>query len=307
MLGLGLPTVRSNFMLRHGGNSEGPGDHSYRDAQLSDVPGLSDTCETPRDWAVRRRYCIRNQTRLTNSLGGLARWQLGWRLDLPEKERDAITRKAKKMIKDVRAGDVTGAEQELLLPHLDVADRAVEPFGKLREDIENDMREAARLTPAMAVVNETLGFGTLGLAVLIGVAGSLSEFRNAAKLIKYLGLAPKEEYPRGEKKKGRKVPRCIKGEIWGTILLPMRFAQIRNVKENGKNTGQKFALAPEGELYLERQAAYFVRFTEEGGKTPMGHANNLAALRMLKDLVVKCWASFPAKDGSPREYTGNGK
>ena len=159
----------------------------------------------------------------------------------------------------------------------------------------------------MAVINKTLGVTELGLAVILGEAGNPSEYPNLAKFHKYLGWAPEKEYPKGEKREGRKVPRRCKGEVYGVIVPCLLKAQIRKVKENGKDTGRRIARGPEGKLYLERYAMYLARFIEEGRKNPKADAHDLAARVMLKAFLGKVWASFPAKDGSPRKYTGNGK
>lgn len=293
-------------MLRDDTGSEGPGDRSLHDVLGNVVPGPSDIYEILRNKQVLRRFYIRNQNQLKNRIGGLARWQLGWRLDLPEKERDAITTKALTMIKEMRAGDVSGPEKENLWPHLVIVDRALEPFETPREEITESMMELARQTPGMAVINQTLGVTELGLAVILGEAGNPSEYPNIQKFWKYLGWAPEEKYPKGEKREGRKVPRRRKGEVYGVIVPCLIQAQTRIVRDkNGKDTGRRIARGPEGELYLERKAMYLARFIEEGRKNPKADAEKLALRVMLKAFLAKIWACFPAKDGSPRKYTGN--
>ena len=295
-------------MTRAGGNSEGLGDRLKTDAHPPSVPGPSDIYETLRNLQVIRRHYIRNQTRLNNSISGLARWQLGWRLDLPKKERDAITTKAKAMIEEMRAGDMTGPGKDALWPHLFIVDRALEPFEMPREETTENMMELAGQTPGMSVINKTLGVTELGLAVILGEAGNPSEYPNIQKFWKYLGWAPEKEYPKGEKREGRKVPRRRKGEVYGVIVPCLIQAQTRIVRDkNGKDTGRRIARGPEGELYLERKAMYLARFIEEGRKNPKADADKLAVRVMLKAFLAKIWACFPAKDGSPRKYTGNGK
>ena len=47
---------------------------------------------------VRREQAIRMQIRIGNACGAYARRLLGWRMDLPEKERTAIAKQAAKVV-----------------------------------------------------------------------------------------------------------------------------------------------------------------------------------------------------------------
>ncbi len=70
---------------------EGGGGQAMSETHAGVAPvALGSICEQLRNAQVERRFCIGQQSRLNNALGSLARWQLGWNLGLPEKERESI-------------------------------------------------------------------------------------------------------------------------------------------------------------------------------------------------------------------------
>lgn len=81
-------------------------------------------------------------------------------------------------------------------PMADVALAAMLPLDEARKTIEGHRRrvekrltELAKLLPVAAWVEGTRGVGVLSLAAIVGEAGDLSNYANAAKLWKRLGLA----------------------------------------------------------------------------------------------------------------------
>src|SRR3990167_8830408 len=146
----------------------------------------------------------------------------------------------------------------------------LKPFNDRRKAIEKDMIRYAAATPGAAFIESVRGVGLLGLAVVIGEAGNLSDYSNPAKLWKRLGWAPPDSYPTGEKSEGRKIPRRVKGELYGVIVEPC----MKN------NDGAYKA------LYDTRKAAYM-----EGGKTKL-HAHKLAMRVMLKAILRDLWCSW---------------
>jgi len=254
--------------------------HGHHESQSSSVRSLSEVCDLLANAQAKRRFCIGQQSRLNNALGALARWQLGWKVSLPEAERERIRKDAAKLVKAVQDGELpAGMEDaaETLLPY--VQDTAIgrTPFDLRRKEIEKEMRKLVRDLPAYEFAESVKGFGDLALAVIVGEAGNLANYPHWQHLWKRLGWAPREEYPKGEKSEGRKVPRRVKGELYGTVIEPL-------MKLNGDGKYKA--------LYDRRKADYLARFEADGSKTPKLHAHKLAMRVMLKELLKDLWKAW---------------
>lgn len=269
------------------------GGHDSLDTLAPTAPVLSDVVSRLMELQVKRRFCISQQTRLTNSLAAQARWHLGFSTSLPEKEREAIRKQSEKLLKALKTGDAVpeGMEEaaEEIAPLLALTQQARAGFDDYRKKIEKSMREQVVHTPGYAFAQEVRGFGDLALAVVVGESGLVScdpkgppeggNYPTVSKLWKRLGWAPKEVYPKGEKSTGHKVPRRCKGELYGTIVEPM-------MKLNGDGKYKK--------IYDERKAVYLPRFVAEGGKQPKLHAHRIAMRMMLKELLKDLWLAWRA-------------
>lgn len=288
---------RSNAVV----DGEGGGPHKC-EAQTRSAPALSDVVQRLMELQVKRRFCISQQTRLTNSLAAQARWQLGFSTSLPEKEREAIRKQSEKLLKALKDGTeipegLEGAAEEIA-SLLALTQQARAGFDDYRKKIEKSMRELVVHTPGYEFASGVRGFGDLALAVVVSEAGLIScdpkgppeggNFPTVSKLWKRLGWAPENTYPKGEKSTGRKVPRRCKGELYGTVVEPL-------MKANADGKYKK--------LYDERKEIYRVRFLTEAGKDLVDkegnpakskHAHKLAMRVMLKELLKDLWLAWKA-------------
>lgn len=253
---------------------EGEG-HFARDARHCPAPILSDVCSQLRELQAQRRFCINCQSKVNNAVGAFARRLLGWRVDMPEKERASIRKRADKLIKLLRKGDEIPEEllpaASVLAPFVHDAGVSLAPFDARRLGIEKRMKDLAAGTPGHEFQESVKGFGLLGLAMVVGEAGNLSDYATVSRLWKRLGWAPPDSYPKGEKSEGRKIPRRVKGELYGGIVESL-------MKQNGDGKYKS--------LYDARKVIYM-----EGGKTKL-HAHKLAMRVMLKELLKDLWRAW---------------
>ncbi len=256
----------------------------------------------------QRVFCIKSQSRSDRSCESFIARSLGYRTDLPEKERKAIFARAASMRRIVeKGGQVSTDDQESRAP--DDADGdgqhvpdnlargatsvctpiilnsalARRAWDTHRIQVEKQMVRLARTLPAHAWQTNVVGFGDLGLAIITGEAGDIGSYATKERVWKRLGLAVIE----GERqqRKGNVEQAAAHGynprrraEIW-TISDSMFKHQWRGAKED--RLAQ--AVGPYGAVYARRKA-----HTETRGWTD-GHRDNDARRVMLKALVEDVW------------------
>lgn len=142
------------------------------------VPDLID--EIRQRYRVRR-FFMKQRIALENRLAALIRIALGWTLELPERERKRIEKKAAKLIKD--------GGGELFTRVVAVTKLATKPITK---DENALIRELEKLAVQLPVWNsfgtKVRGFGALSLANIVGEAGNLSNYPDKSKLWKRMGV-----------------------------------------------------------------------------------------------------------------------
>lgn len=130
----------------------------------------------------KRVFLIKQRVRIGNSLGAFVRTQLGWSLDLPEKEREAIKKRADKILKD--RGE--GTEFEWLIA---ANDAACAKFDEAENDIEKTLKKLVRQLPVWrSWAQHVIGLSELGVATIVGEAGDLSNYPKKGHLYKRMGV-----------------------------------------------------------------------------------------------------------------------
>ncbi len=261
------------------------------DAQRGSAPTIGATCTAIQELQVRRVFYIRRINMMDNAMRALVRRMLGWRWEISEAERSKINVRAARIVSalqsgkplkddDQRIGDAVRGDVMTV-----VAART--PLVAAREDVESAMRKLAQSMPVWAWGKDIAGFGPLGLAVIIGEAGDLSNYATVSRLWKRLGLA----VINGERQR-KKVnaedaiahgynPRR-RAEVWSCVGDPLFKHQYgRTDKETGlvlRDPG------PYRIVYDRAKAAFLER-----GKTKQhahDHGMRLATKELLKDLWV---------------------
>ena len=145
-----------------------------------------------KDFQGRRMAIIKATTRLQNQASALARQRLGWRVDLPEAERNKINRKAQALVKALQTGGEIPAEQmavaEIVVGFASACRDASLPLNDERDRVQKVMVDLVQSLPAWPWVKAVKGFGPINFAALIGETGDLFNFANPAKLWSYCCL-----------------------------------------------------------------------------------------------------------------------
>ena len=192
-----------------------------------------------------RVMTLRQVTRGVNGTRARLRTIMGWRMDLTEEEKERIAKSAGRITDAVVWGKLTSKESEsigqdafsassVIVGRSSLSDeekviakenfamlfmerKSTAPREKYMSEIEAKMRSIAELLPASVWIKCVHGAGLLGLAIVVGEAGSpLSEFSNPGKLWKRLGLAPHWCYKMTTKdgKEVEAIPRRRRSAIW---------------------------------------------------------------------------------------------
>jgi len=148
-----------------------------------------------REWQAHRTATIRMQLRVDNQTLALIRRALGWQWDMDEKDRKGLNKQAQEIKASVEGGQGLGESQNdnihtTLAPYILMAQQAREPYDAYRKQVEKSMAKAVRDLPVYAYWHAIKGVGDMGLALIIGECGDLSNYPNHRHLWKRLGLCP---------------------------------------------------------------------------------------------------------------------
>ena len=262
-----------------------------RDAQTHGSPTIGATCMAIQELQVRRVFYIRRINMMDNAMRALVRRMLGWRWEISEAERSKINARAARIVSalqsgkplkddDQRIGDAVRGDVMTV-----VAART--PLVAARDDVESAMRKMAQSMPVWAWGKDIAGFGPLGLAVIIGEAGDLSNYATVSRLWKRLGLAVINGERQRKKANAEDAiahgynPRR-RAEVWSCVGDPLFKHQSGRVdKETGlvlRDPG------PYRIVYDRAKAAFLERGTTK--KHAHDHGMRLATKELIKDLWV---------------------
>ena len=165
----------------------GLADTHYRRAPVDDL------CVLLKELQAQRVAVVRMVLRINNQAGALVRRFLGWSLDKPEKERAAIAKASAAAIKKIESGEIPDGFESVAVFVL-TSQESCKPFDHIKSSLEKQMQAAAKKLPAYQWCDSIRGFGALGLAIIVGECGNLSNYDNPSKLWKRCGLAPNDCY-----------------------------------------------------------------------------------------------------------------
>lgn len=248
--------------------------------------------------ARMREDLLRAEVRLTLQIKALCRRAASARCEECIKKQGALcpphTRDSAALYKSMAKGEdhpLAAGAVLVALPLLQaralVSDR--------KSAVEKDLRQLARKLPVWTWVEQVRGLGDLGLALIVGEAGDLSNYANPAKLWKRMGLAVI----------GGQRQRRVAGDPALAIehgYCPRRRSLMWNLGESMVKTGDAYR-----QLYLERKE-YECRAAIERGLTVLpaakipkadaaryiskGHVHNRARRYMEKRLLKDLWAAW---------------
>lgn len=137
-----------------------------------------------------RNRCQKTRISLSNNLESTVAVVAGYHIGLDPGERKKAFAQAKKIIAMVREDHTIDAMG--IGPLIFSTDGAISSYEAKEKAIEKQMVRLAKQLPVAAWVEkpEQRGFGLLGLAIVVGECGDLSNYPNPGKLWKRLGSAP---------------------------------------------------------------------------------------------------------------------
>jgi hypothetical protein len=159
----------------------------------SKVENVQFICTSIQEMQVNRVAIIKAQIRINNATRAFVRRLLGWRFDMKEEERKKIANDAASIVKAVEEGEevdsghrkVATASTGFILASM----QSRSAYDELRSSTEKAMVNAVKDLPVFEWAEAVRGFGSLGLAIIVGESGNLSNYSNPGKLWKRLGLA----------------------------------------------------------------------------------------------------------------------
>jgi hypothetical protein len=160
-----------------------------------ELPPVDNLPRTPLDLidsireAHRKRHLeMRSEGDAMRRINSVCKRAAGCSLDATPPERKRAERDADEAVKQVLKKAPASDAAIAAAPLLDSILAAVALFKKSRAETEKMLRAWAEQTHVAKFVNDTPGFGFLGLGQIIGEAGDLSAYATPAKLWKRFGL-----------------------------------------------------------------------------------------------------------------------
>lgn len=178
---------------------------------MNDQDSVAEVVAEIRAHHRRRRFAMKIQQKLDRALESFIRVNgTEWSPDMAEAEREAVNRKVKQLIKDIRAGK--GASEFAIV--VSTNDKARAPADELRDSSEAVMEKLARQLPIYEWIENVRGAGALGLATIVAEAGDLSRYQRPAQLWSRLGFAPYDGLAGSSWKREKWRPRALTKEEW---------------------------------------------------------------------------------------------
>lgn len=243
-------------------------------------------------------FAQEQRKRMDLALGAYLRRALGWKEDLPDKERKAIGTEAARIAKDPE-----GTPFEAMV-RANIEGRGA--FDAVEKSAEKAMTKLAEGLPVWEAWGKAVrGFGPKSLAVVVAEAGDLSNYPDKSNLWKRMGLAVMDGARQGNPGKGATAEEWIahgyspkrRSQVWN-IGDTMLKAQVRKVKDGAdEDTGERTSLGEYGQCYLDRKAYELARAPE----MTLAQAHRRAQRYMEKRLLKHLWQAWRKAIGTVPE------
>lgn len=152
-------------------------------------PPLEEICRDLQALQRVRENVIKSRIMVQNRLWSLvATGELGYHSMIDESDRKKKYKEAEEFCAAVIAGTRTSLMADLIVTTMN----SIDAYNHHQTVLEKQMVERVSLIPLKEWIDHPRqrGFGLLGLAMIIGEAGNLSNYANPAKLWRRLSLAP---------------------------------------------------------------------------------------------------------------------
>lgn len=200
---------------------------------------------------------------------------------MTESERKEVNNEAAEIVKSALAGKGESIVPKQLVQELEMINYAIEPIAEFRANVEDEMKSIAKTLPVWWWVDEISGFGPMGLAVIVGEAGNLSNYPKKGHLWKRFGLAPYK----GKAASTWRMSGGLSAEDWTELgYSPNRRAEIYSVVADPIIKKQ----SRYRQLYLGRLAHEHAKALKEGLIPATGNKSTVEswARRDLPELTL---------------------
>jgi len=269
---------------------------SKKPKQETVIPKIPDTLEEIISELVSaqgiRRFAIRQQIRTENATLDFIRRSLGFSTYIvDEGVRKDFVKRARAIRKAFAEGEELPEPIKFDVFKIMIAGESSRGhWDKMRADTEAYMEALAAKTPGAAFVAKTSGFGLKGLAVIIGEAGNLSNYRKKAQLWTRLGLGVRDGKRQGSVPIG--LSREERAETWsGRKYNPHRRAEVYAFIDDTMFKHQKPGTRYR-DYYDLKKAEYTAR--------KVHYADKCARRAMAKLVIGRLHAAWRAADGIER-------
>lgn len=266
---------------------------------------LDYVCTSLKEFQVRRRFVIASEVENVNRVTALCARMCGY-VATDKESRKANWKHAERIVKRALDGkDQDSADLEIaaaIHPELVMMRQSLEPILTRREEIETKMSKLAALLPVQKFVKETKGFKHIGLAVIVGEAGNLSNYAKIRRLWRRLGYG----MAKGHEKKaystwrmygglsaeewtraGYSPPRL--GQIYGVVTVPLMMHKKKNKYGAVYEARRARTLITHPEWYVDENGK--AKLNEEG-KPSSKHAQMDAQRIATKEFLYDLWLEW---------------
>ena len=213
----------------------------------------------------QREFALDQRKRIGNATAAYIRTQMGWSLAIPEKEREAIRKRAAAVIDAVakgKTGPDTADDAMQFGPIIMASVAAASGWDGIEAQTTKAMEKLAKQLPAYEWVKTVRGFGAVSFARIVGEAGDISVYSNPAKLWKRMGLAVMSGQRQGNPGKGATAVDWTEHGYSGrrrSISWQMADTLFRAQWRGEKEGAPAHAIGPYGEDYARKKAEYAAR------------------------------------------------
>lgn len=212
------------------------------------MKALDKTCLIIRDKHRQRSFAMEQRKRADLSLGAFIRLNLGWHKDLPSEESKRLLKQAS----DIQKGK---EEYEPLINVIEASKQSSQPMKDIEKASEKEMvRLVKELDVYDLFVEPVNGFGGVGLAIIIGEAGNLSNYPKKGHLWKRMGVAVLDGIAQGRLSKGASAEDWIEHGY-----NPLRRSKMFTIGDSLIKKQNKYR-----EMYLERKVYEKTRAEMQG-------------------------------------------
>lgn len=280
----------------------------------NDVPVI---CDRLRKLQRDRKFVIAMEVQATNRACAHIVGSLGVGVDAEEKARKAAWERARRIVhiaigrRKVRKDGTIDivhkpqAEEDQLIANREEANltmtcHAIQPILARRAELESEMeRLAGELPVAEGFIESTAGFNLLGLAVIVGEAGDLSNYATKRRLWRRLGLGMAEGHEAKAYSTWRKTgglsaddwtlagysPRRL-GQVFGVVTVPLFMQKAKSKYGRIYDARRRHTMTTHPEWYQDKNGKPKVGAKGEPSSAHgMADAKRVMTKALLADLL----------------------